>query len=141
LALGGLYDYSKKFDEITAALKKERPTTKEAADKIAAGIREATAAAGFFDDGDAEEEDADEEDDAEAAAIIAKGADPALPPPTPNPPPTNFALREFDHLISRLKELMTKPSAQFTATIHSVNDLENVEGFIHAVMQARKEKL
>src|SRR5262245_16936506 len=96
LALGDLYDYSEMFDEITAALKKERPTTKEAADKIAAGIREATAAAGFDDGGDDLDDGDDEEEaaeDPESAAIL-DGTPPAVPPPAPNLEPPDFALRD-----------------------------------------------
>jgi hypothetical protein len=46
-------------------------------------------------------------------------------------------LRDFDQAVSALKQLMTKPSAQFTHTIHTVNDLENVESFMRAVTKAK----
>jgi hypothetical protein len=76
------------------------------------------------------------EEDAEIRAIL-DGPPPALPPPAPIPPPPDFALRDFDQAISALKRLMTKPSPQFASTIHSANDLENVESFIHAVTKAK----
>jgi hypothetical protein len=60
-----------------------------------------------------------------------------VPPPAPNPPPTDFALQDFDQAISALKRLRTKPSTQFAKTIHSADDLEGVEDFIRAVMKAR----
>jgi hypothetical protein len=76
-------------------------------------------------------------DDAEVNAII-DGPPPAVPPPAPSITP-NFALQDFDQAISALKRLMTKSSAQFISSIHSGNDLENVESFIHAVADRVRE--
>ena len=81
------------------------------------------------------------EEDAEIEAIL-DGPPPAVPPPTPTLPP-NFMLRKFDQAIAVLQRLMTKSSALYVNSIHSSNDLENVENFIHAVAdqvcKARKE--
>jgi hypothetical protein len=88
------------------------------------------------DDGSDDGGDVEEAPDLESKAIL-DGPPPAVPPPAPNPPPTDFALRDFDQAISALKRLMTKPSAQFTCTIHTVNDLENVESFMRAVTKAK----
>jgi hypothetical protein len=60
-------------------------------------------------------------------------------PPAPILPP-NFMLRKFDQAISALMRLMTKSSAQYVDTIHSSNDLENVESFIHAVADRARAK-
>jgi Protein of unknown function (DUF3102) len=96
------------------------------------------------DDTDTDDDGSDDEttdtEDAEIEAILAAGADPAVPPPAPIPPSPDFALREFDHVISRLKGLMTKSFADFAGTIHSANDLENIADFIHAVTKARRQK-
>jgi hypothetical protein len=94
------------------------------------------------DDDDAEDADGQEEGgdeghhdsgkDAESEAII-DGPPPAVPPPAPNPPPKDFALQDFDQAISTLKRMMGKPCAQFTHTVHTVNDLENIESFVRGV--------
>jgi hypothetical protein len=88
---------------------------------------------GAQDDGG--EDGDDEKEDAEIAAIL-DGPPPSVPPPAPNPPPPDFALRDFDQAISALNRLKTKPPTQFAQTIHSAEDLENVESFIRAVMRA-----
>src|SRR5262249_10425642 len=91
------------------------------------------------DDADAntDEEDEDEiAEDPESTAIIEGGPPSGVPPTAPNPPPTNFALQNFDRAIGSLKLLMTKPSAQFAKTSHGTDVLENVESFIHAVAKA-----
>jgi hypothetical protein len=62
-----------------------------------------------------------------------------VPPPAPNPPPTDFALRDFDQAISTLKRLKTKSCTQFAKTVHSADDLESVETFVHSVMKARRQ--
>jgi hypothetical protein len=96
------------------------------------------------DAADADDADDDSDETAEDAEIMAILDGP--PPdvlPAPSPPPPNFALRKFDQAISALQRLMTKSSAQYVNSIHSSNDLENVESFIHAVAdkvrKARKE--
>jgi hypothetical protein len=86
---------------------------------------------GHQDDGD------DGAEDAESKAIL--DGPPPTPPPAPDLTPPDFALRDFDQAITTLKRLMGKPSAQFARTAHSVEDLENVEGFIHAVMGVRRQ--
>jgi hypothetical protein len=95
------------------------------------------------DDGADDDQDHDDGDDGETAAAedseiaaILDGPPPAVPPPAPIPPPPDFALRAFDQAISALKQLMTKPSAQFVQTIHNADDLEGVESFIRAVTKA-----
>jgi hypothetical protein len=90
------------------------------------------------DDSDDQEDDGEDGDDKPAVedpevAAILDGPPPAVPPTAPIPPPTDFALRAFDDAIGALKQLMTKPSAQFARTVHSANDLESIESFIHAV--------
>jgi hypothetical protein len=99
-------------------------------------------------DDDDVDDDADDGDDQEPELVAAEPPDIAAildgPPPkvpegsTENLASPDFALRDFDQAISALKRLMTKPSAQFAQTSHSVDDLENVEGFIRAVTEARK---
>src|SRR5262249_14272676 len=87
-------------------------------------------------DADAGEDDGDTdegEDEDEIEAIIDGGSDPAVPPSAPNPPPTDFALRDFDEAIGTLKRLMTKSSAQFARTTDTVDDLKNVESCVRAV--------
>jgi hypothetical protein len=90
------------------------------------------------EDGDEDHHHGGDEKDAESEAIL-DGPPPAVPPTAPNPPPTDFALRDFDQAIGALKRLRTKPSTQFARTIHSADDLEGVESFIHAVMGARRQ--
>jgi hypothetical protein len=90
------------------------------------------------DDADGGGEDGAEDgaaEDPEIAKILDGGASPDVPPPAPNPPPTNFALRDFDDAISKLKNLMTKPSADFAGTAHSAEDLQKIEDFIHTVRE------
>jgi hypothetical protein len=91
------------------------------------------------DDGDQDDGDDGAAEDPEIAAILDG------PPPTPpagsteNLTPTNFALRAFDQAIGALKQLMTKPSAQFAGTIHGVNDLETIADFIRAVAKSHRQ--
>jgi hypothetical protein len=87
---------------------------------------------------DADDQEAGDDDteaavteDPEITAIV-DGPPPAVPPPAPIPPPTDFALRDFDQAVSTLKRLMTKRAAQFAGSAHSGNDLENVASFIQA---------
>jgi hypothetical protein len=87
------------------------------------------------EDGDEDRHDSGDEKNAESEAIL-DGPPPAVAP-TADPTRVDFALQDFDHAISALKRLMTKPSAQFTCTIHTVNDLENVESFMRAVTKAK----
>src|SRR5262249_54675599 len=110
----------------------------DAARAIAEAICEKLAPADEDDDDDQDQEDSGDEKDAESEAIL-DGPPPAVPPPAPIPPPTDFALRDFDEAINALKRLKTKPSAQFAQTIHSADDLEAVESFIHAVMKTRRQ--
>ena len=101
-----------------------------------------------IDQPDAADADADADDDSDEAAedaeitAILDGPPPDVLP-APSPPPPNFMLRKFDQAIAVLQRLMTKSSGQFVGSVHSINDLENVEGFIHAVTdnvrKARKE--
>jgi hypothetical protein len=58
------------------------------------------------------------------------------PPPAPITPRPDPAVSAFDEAVTTLKQLMTKPAAQFVGTIHSARDLKNVESFIRAVEQA-----
>jgi hypothetical protein len=105
--------------------------------ELAWAIREKFAPA---DDNDAAEDGDDSDDqeggggeeDAESEKIL-DGPPPDVPPPAPIPPPPDFALRDFDEAIGALKRLMTKPSVQFTCTIHSADELESVGDFIRAV--------
>ena len=77
-------------------------------------------------------------EDAEAAAIL-DGPPPAVPPPAPIMPPTDFALAKFDETVGALKELRTKSVTHFAGTAHSAGDLKDVEDFLHAVA-ASKDK-
>jgi hypothetical protein len=64
---------------------------------------------------------------------ILDGPPPAVPPPAPIAPPDNFALRSFNQAVSMLKQLATKPAAQFTGTVHGASDLQDVESFIRSI--------
>jgi len=88
------------------------------------------------DDDDDTADHAEEAPDPEIVAIL-DGPPPAVPPPAPIPPPTDFALRDFDQAISVLKRLMTKLSAQFVSSIHSGDDLESVARFIRDVTKTK----
>src|SRR5262249_1271924 len=97
---------------------------------------------------DADDQDDDGGDDAEPAAAenpeitaIIDGPPPKVPETAPHPPPTDYALRDFDQAISALKRLMTKQSTQFARTIHSGHDLENVASFIRAVTKTKAAAL
>jgi hypothetical protein len=79
------------------------------------------------------------EDDPEITAIL-DGPPPDVPPPAPIAPPPDFALRAFEQAVGTLKELLTKPAAQFASTVHSASDLEKVENFIRAVAGARETR-
>ena len=79
--------------------------------------------------------DADAEDESEA---IIDGPPPKVPSSAPIQTPPNFALDNFDHAVTLLKHIMTKPLAKFADTAHSVEDLKKVEAFIRDVIQARR---
>ena len=88
-----------------------------------------------------DEEDGGDDDGAEAdpeIEAILDGPSPAVPPSEPIQTPPNFALDNFDHAVTLLKHIMTKPLAKFVGTVHSVEDLEKVEAFIRDVIQARR---
>jgi hypothetical protein len=96
------------------------------------------------DDVDDDDDDTGESvtaEDPDIAAIL-DGPPPAVPPPAQIAAPPDYAVRTFDQAVTALKQLMTKPAAQFVSTIHRADDLENVEGFIRAVAdRARKGAL
>jgi hypothetical protein len=121
--------YGVNDDKIIAALKKKKPTTEAAVDKIVAGIEKAAAA--LESDGGGDHEGGEEEEAAEGPETAATVSPPAEPSPAPN-----LASRDFDTAISRLKQLMTKPAAQFAGTVISAGDLEHVVDFIRAVAKA-----
>jgi len=77
-----------------------------------------------------------DEKDPESEAIIERGTDPAVPPTADPPPPTDFALRDFNQAIDALNRLKTKQPTQFAKTTHSAEVLYGIEAFIHAVMKA-----
>jgi len=133
-------DFDERVEAAILAEARERRVDEDAMwaihEKLAPADDAEDANDGGEDDGDTAESAA--EKDAESEAILAAGADPAVPPTADLPPPTDFALRDFDQAISALKQLMTKPSAQFAGTIHSADDLENIEGFIHAIRRHRE---
>lgn len=90
------------------------------------------------DDDDAADHDGGDdgaEEDAEIKAIL-DGPPPDVPPPAPNTTP-DFPLRAFDEAVNALKQLMTKPAARFTNTVHTTGDLQKVESFIHAVVDRK----
>ena len=77
-------------------------------------------------------------EDPDIAAIL-DGLPPAVPPPAPLAAPPDYALRAFDEALTALKELVTKPAAQFASTSHPAGYLEQVEGFIRAVADRVRE--
>lgn len=77
-------------------------------------------------------EDAEAAEDPEIAAIL--DGPPPLPPPEPSSSP-DVMLAAFDRAITTLMQVMTKPAVQFAGTVHAVNDLEHVEGFLSALRQ------
>jgi hypothetical protein len=83
------------------------------------------------DSGDGGDDEAVADGDPESAAIL-DGPPPAVTPPEPITPP-DPAVRAFDQAVAAIKQLLTKPAAQFVSTVHSARDLENVEDFIRAV--------
>jgi len=86
---------------------------------------------------DGGEDDGEDGDDAESEAIL-DGPPPDVPQTAPNLAPTDYALHDFNQAIDALNRLRTKLPAQFAEkTTHSVEVLESVELFIHAVMKAR----
>ena len=65
-----------------------------------------------------------------------------MPPPAPIAPPPDFTLHAFDQAVTALKQLLTKPAAQFASTVHSASDLEGVRTFIRDVAdRASKARL
>ena len=81
--------------------------------------------------------EAAEDLDSDITAIL-DGPPPDVPPPAPNTTP-DFPLRDFDQAVNALKQLMTKPAAQFAGTVHTSSDLESVESFIRAVADRLRE--
>jgi hypothetical protein len=134
-------NYSEQEEAAILAATRKKRVDEDAADAIC----EALAPLDDADDADdADDQDDDGDDGAEPVAaedpetteIIERGRDPAVPPTAPIPPPTDYALRDFDQAVGALKRLMTKPGAQFAASVHSANDLQEVENFLHAVAHA-----
>jgi hypothetical protein len=112
----------------------------------AAAICETLAPPPTADDAD-DDDAADDDDNAEAAeapeiTAIVDGPPPDVPPPAPIVPPPDFALHAlhaFDEAVTALKQLVTKPTAQFASTVHSLGDLEKVECFLRAVADRARE--
>jgi hypothetical protein len=129
--------YDEKEEAAILAATREKRVDEDAADAICEALCDD--APGIDDAADDRGDDAAAEDP-EITKIIDGGASPDVPPPAPNQAPPDFALRDFDQAISTLKRLMTKPSAQFASTIHSADDLENVEGFIRVVRAKERER-
>lgn len=105
----------------------------------------------FEDDEDLEEPKSFEEiiEAAEAKAAAATAAEDAeteaifygpspLPPPEPSASP-DVMVRTFDQAITALMQVMTKPTARFAGTVHTANDLQNVEDFIRTVADRVRE--
>jgi hypothetical protein len=132
--------YSEQEEAAILAAARERRVDEDAVgaicEKLAPPDDDDADDAGDQDHGDEDRHDRSGEKDAESAAIL-DGPPPAVPPPAANQLPTNFALRAFDQAISALKQLMTKPSAEFAQTAHSADDLEHIESFIRAVAKTR----
>jgi hypothetical protein len=128
--------YSKQEEaEILAASRKGRVDA-DRASAICQKFKIATAVAA--EDAD-EAKDADEaEADAEAEAIL-DGPPPAVPPPAVITTP-NYPLITFEQAVKALKEIMTKPIAQFVGTTHSAGDLKGIETFIRMVADAVKRR-
>jgi hypothetical protein len=125
--------YSKREEaEILAASRKGRVDA-DRASAICQKFKIATAAAAE----DAGAKDADAEPDAESEAIL-DGPPPAVPPPAAITTP-NYPLITFEQAVKALKEIMTKPIAQFVGTTHSAGDLQGIETFIHMVADAVKK--
>jgi hypothetical protein len=145
LAPGVLYDlaagsYSDEQEAAILAATREGHVSSESAYAISSAINREPAK-----DDDAATDDQeyggeltpaeDPAEDPEIEAIL-DGPPPEVPPTAPNPPPTDFALRDFDEAITALKRLMTKLSTEFASTIHSAEDLEHIEDFIRTVRKA-----
>jgi hypothetical protein len=123
---------------LTAAHK--RRIDEDAADVICAELTPPKSTKGGDDQAnDDDDNDDDDTEDQETKAIL-DGPPPAVPPPAPNPPPADFALADFDKAIGTLNRLKTKSPAQFTETAHSVEALESVEAFLHAVKIFRQRE-
>jgi hypothetical protein len=130
---------SKEEKAILAASRKGRvdqTCAEEICNKLASQPGDANPANEADDDGEAEAVAAAAEDP-EIKAIL-DGPPPEVPPAPAFTTPPNTALITFDHAVSSLKAVLTKLPAQFTGTAHSADDLEKVEAFIRAVIQARR---
>lgn len=133
-------DYSEQEEaEILAQAKAGKRIDQDAAEAICEKLTppDDDVADDANDDDDDTADHAEEAPDPEIEAIIATGTDPAVPPTAPIPPPTNFALHDFDQAIGTLKRLMTKQPAQFAATDHTTADLEHIKTFIETVTKAK----
>jgi hypothetical protein len=128
-ALAGGTTYNQQEEAAILAASRKGRVDADCVAAICQKFRSATVAAA---------EDADEaEADAETDAIL-DGQPPAVPPPAPITTP-NLALINFDHAVKALKQLMTKPTAQFVGTAHSADDLQGIESFIRMVADAVKK--
>jgi hypothetical protein len=128
-ALAGGTTYNQQEEAAILAASRKGRVDADCAAAICQKFRSATVAAA---------EDADEaEADAETDAIL-DGPPPAVPPPAPITTP-NLALINFDHAVKALKQLMTKPTAQFVGTAHSADNLQGIESFIRMVADAVKK--
>ena len=89
------------------------------------------------DDGGDEGDDAQDDDADREIGKLLDGPPPALPETEPATP-CNFALRDFDQAVTKLKQIMTKPAKQFVGTRHTTNDLVQVETLLREVAKAKR---
>jgi hypothetical protein len=87
-------------------------------------------------DQDDDQDDADDDADREIGKLL-DGPPPALPETEPATP-CNFALRDFDQAVTKLKSIMTRPAKQFVGTCHTTNDLIQVETLLREVAKAKR---
>jgi len=86
---------------------------------------------------DAADDAADDDDGDREIGELLDGPPPELPE-TEQATPCNYALRDFDQAIAKLKQIMTKPAKHFIGTEHTTNDLVHVETFIQQVCKEKR---
>jgi len=86
--------------------------------------------------GDDQDDDANDDADREIGKLL-DGPPPVLPETEPATP-SNFALRDFDQAVTKLKQIMTRPAKQFVDSVHTSNDLVQVETFLREVAKDKR---
>jgi hypothetical protein len=123
--------------EILAEAKAGKRVDQDRASAICARLLPPAPAPTDANDGDDVDDD-DQDDDADREIGNLLDGPPRVLPETEPATPSNFALRDFDDAVTKLKSIMTRPAKQFVGTCHTANDLVQVETLLREVAKAKR---